>query len=125
MILEAKKSYAVKVAELHKETINEGFLSQLGVGFLSSLYSFLIKKELVLVYKEENKVMGFVNCALSSQGIIKRFLFSSPVGILKLMVAFLQNPKLLKPLLETMRAPSLSASGSGLELRKPNYYPYR
>ena len=110
MILKAIKSDSVKVAALHKETINEGFLSKLGVGFLSTLYSFRIKKELVLVYKEDNKVLGFVSCALSSQGIMKRFLFSSPGGILKLMLVILQNPKLIKSLLETWRAPLLSAS---------------
>lgn len=77
MIKTAQKNDSKQVAALHQQNITEGFLSQLGVGFLSSLYSFLIKKELVLVYKEENKVMGFVSCALSSQGIIKRFLFNS------------------------------------------------
>lgn len=32
------------------------------------------------------------------------------------MAAFLRQPSLLKPLLETMRAPSLSASGADLEI---------
>lgn len=50
MIKTGTKKDAIQIARLHQETINEGFLSQIGVCFLSTLYSFLIKKELVLVY---------------------------------------------------------------------------
>ena len=101
---------ALQVATLHMQSINEGFLPKLGIGFLQSLYSFLIEKELVIVFEEEDKIMGFISCALSSKGIMKRFLFSSPTGILKLVLALLKNPKLISPLFETYRAPSLSES---------------
>ncbi len=101
---------ALQVATLHMQSINEGFLPKLGIGFLQSLYSFLIEKELVIVFEEKEKIMGFVSCALSSKGIKKRFLFSSPMGIFKLVLALLKNPKLINPLLETYRAPSLSES---------------
>ena len=110
MLTQALTINSHHIALLHHQTINEGFLPKLGLGFLTSLYRFLIKKELVLVYKEEDKVTGFVSCALSSNGIMKRFLFSSPIGILKLVLALLKNPKLISPLFETYRAPSLSES---------------
>ena len=109
-ITSTKSIYTRQTAVLHHQTINEGFLPKLGPGFLTSLYHFLIKKEVVLVYKEDSQVLGFVSCALSSKGIMKRFLFSSPAGIFKLMLALLKNPKLISPLLETYRAPSLSQS---------------
>ncbi|HKI88427.1 MAG TPA: hypothetical protein VKA38_05320, partial [Draconibacterium sp.] len=64
---------ALQVALLHEQTISEGFLPKLGRSFLVSLYRFLIKKELVLVYKEENKILGFISCAISSKGMMKRF----------------------------------------------------
>ena len=64
-------------------------------------------------------MLGFVSCALSSQGIMKRFLFSSPDGILKLMLVILKNPKLIKPLLETYKAPILSFSNSLAENQIP------
>lgn len=102
--------HARQVAQLHIQTINQGFLPKLGISFLHSLYRFLIAKELVLVYKEEEKVLGFVSCALSSKGIMKRFLVSSPVGVLKIGWSVIKNPGLLKPLWETFRAPSLSGS---------------
>jgi ribosomal protein S18 acetylase RimI-like enzyme len=106
----AESALARQVAQLHIQTINQGFLPKLGVSFLQSLYRFLIKKELVLVYKEEDEVRGFVSCALSSQGIMKRFLVSSPAGVLKIGWAVLKKPALLKPLWETFRAPLLSVS---------------
>ncbi len=116
MIILADKSHAEIVAALHERSISEGFLSKLGGGFLASLYSFLIKNELVLVYKEECRVLGFISCAFTSRGIMKRFLVSSPYGIIKLMFVFLKSPKLLKPLLETMHAPSLSGSMKEMEI---------
>lgn len=110
MICKAQRVDAPAVAELHHQTINQGFLPKLGKSFLISLYRFLIAKELVLVYKEEEEVRGFVSCALSSQGIMKRFLVSSPVSMLKIGWAVLKKPVLLKPLWETFRAPSRSVS---------------
>ena len=56
-----------------------------------------------------------MSCALSSNGIMKRFLFSSPGGILKLGIALLKNPKLIKQLKETYQAPSLSVSDTDAE----------
>lgn len=110
MIKIAKVEQSQQIALLHYQTINQGFLTKLGISFLKSLYQFLIFKELVLVYSEANKVVGFISCALSSRGIMKRFLFSSPGGILKLGIALLKNPKLIKQLKETYQAPSLSVS---------------
>lgn len=108
MIKEAQSQDSPQTALLHYQTINEGFLPKLGLGFLESLYIFLIRKELVMVYKEKNQVLGFVSCALSSKSIMKRFLFSSPAGIIKILFALLKKPVLVKPLFETFRAPEKS-----------------
>jgi len=66
MIKKAELKQAKEIANLHIQTINQGFLPKLGPSFLQSLYRFLIAKELVLVYCENTKVLGFVSCALSS-----------------------------------------------------------
>ena len=110
MIKIAQLEQSQQIASLHFQTINQGFLPKLGISFLQSLYRFLISRELVLIYKEKNNVQGFVSCALSSKGIMKRFLFSSPAGVLKAGLAVLKNPRLIKSLWETFRAPSLSVS---------------
>lgn len=119
MINQAQQADSAHIALLHHQTITEGFLLKLGLGFLTSLYRFLVKNELVLVYKEEDRVLGFVSCALSSKGIMKRFIFSSPAGVFKLVVALLKKPKLISPLSETYRAPSLSESGISTKNEMP------
>jgi hypothetical protein len=83
-IILAEITHARQVAEPHIQTINQGFLVKLGASFLQSLYRFLIAKELVLVYKEEDEVRGSISCALSSQGFMQRFLVSSPAGVLSI-----------------------------------------
>lgn len=112
MITRATVKNSPELAVLHHDTISRGFLSKLGTGFLQSMYSFLIQNELVLVYKEGNTVLGFVSCAITAGGIMKRFLVSSPAAIFKIIFALLKNPTLIRSLWETYRAPSLSTSGS-------------
>ena len=108
------------IATLHKQTISEGFLSKLGLGFLKSLYKFLIKKEIVLVYQEEENVLGFVSCTLSSKNIMRRFLLYNPFIIIKIFLSIIMNPALIKPLFETYRAPSLSDSSKKNSIKLPD-----
>lgn len=119
MLTKAFHNQVCQIALLHQQTISEGFLSKLGFSFLTSLYRFLIRNELVLVYQKERKVVGFVSCALSSKGMMKRFMLASPDGILKLLMAILKKPSLIKPLLETFNAPSLSVAESSSEIDIP------
>lgn len=108
MIEKAESEDAETLANLHYQTISDGFLPKLGVSFLKSLYSFLINTELVIVYKEENKILGFVSCTINSGGMMKRFVFSNPAGLLKLFWRLMGKPSIIIPLLETFRAPSKS-----------------
>ena len=119
MVEKAQESNVSEIAILHHQVLSQGFLSNLGVGFLKILYSFLIRNELVLMYREEDRVLGFVSCAVSSKGIMRRFLLSGFTGILQVTLAFIKNPSLLKPLWETFRAPSLSKSGFDVNLKVP------
>jgi len=105
-----------QIAFLHYQTFNKGLLPKLGISFLQSLYHFLVTKELVLVCKEDNKVLGFVSCAISSGGMMKRFMFYSPQGMFKLLFALIKKPGLIKPLLATLRASGLSEQKSGEEI---------
>lgn len=110
MIKLAQFADAQQIAILHQQTISKGFLTNLGLDFLQNLYFFLIKKELILTYKENDQVVGFVSCAISSKGIMKRFVITEPIVIAKLLVLIINNPKIVKQMLETFRAPSLSKS---------------
>lgn len=111
MINKATRKQASQIAKLHKQAITEGFLPRLGLGFLTSLYRFLIKTEIVIVYEEDGELLGFVSGAVSSKGMMHRFLYSSPGGILKVMLALVKKPTLIGSLLETYRAPTLTEPG--------------
>jgi ribosomal protein S18 acetylase RimI-like enzyme len=117
MIRPAIKSDVLSIAQLHRKTLTSSFLAKLGIGFLNSLYVFLIKKELVILYAEDENIKGFVSFSANSSGMMKRFLVSCPVCIFKLMGILVSSPILLKRFIETFTAPfksktSQSAKGN-------------
>lgn len=119
MISLAHIEHSTQIASIHKHTISQGFLSRLGIGFLDHLYKFLIINELVFVDIENGKVLGFVSCAIKSDGIMKRFLIAQPISIFKILFILIKEPSLIFPLIETYRTPSLSMSDSGKNIRFP------
>ncbi len=96
------------IARLHVETLSDSFLAELGFKFLNNLYIFLIKRECVLVYEEQNEVKGFVSFSGSSTGMMKRFLINCPGCILILASKTILDPANLKRFWETFRAPFIS-----------------
>lgn len=108
MICLADKNHSMQIAEIHKKTIFNGFLVKLGVDFLTLLYDFLIENELVLVSIEDNKVVGFVSCSVSSSGLMKKFILKKPKAILLLLKKIILNPSFIKPILETAKSTSHS-----------------
>ena len=105
MIRPAQKSDAIGIAMLHQRTLTNSFLAKLGIRFLESLYVFLVKKELVIVYAEGAAVKGFVSFSYNSSDMMKRFLFSSPACVIKLLGILITSPTFLKRLIETFSAP--------------------
>ena len=93
-------SYAVyqKVAQLHCEQINQGFLATLGPSFLSLLYEAIDKdKSSVLLAKEvDGKVIGFVCGAVSLHPIYKRLLYRPFSLFIALTSCFFSISKLSK-----------------------------
>ena len=71
MIRRAIIKDATALAYLHKITLESSFLSKLGIEFLTLLYSFLIKKEYVIVYLEKDVVRGFISFTPKSPGLMK------------------------------------------------------
>lgn len=105
MIRPAQIADAFAIAVLHQQSLTNSFLAKLGAGFLESLYVFLIKKELVIVYTEETIIKGFVSFSNNSSGMMKRFLVTCPVCIFKLFGILLSSPVFLKRFIETFIAP--------------------
>jgi hypothetical protein len=65
---------AGKIAKMHRDNIQSGFLSSLGVVFLTMLYTFLIKYEIVIVELDKDKVVGFAAISLNSRKMMRRFI---------------------------------------------------
>jgi ribosomal protein S18 acetylase RimI-like enzyme len=108
MINNANIENSTILANLHYQTITKGFLPKLGTSFLKYLYAFLINNEIVLIYKEENKILGFVSCALNMKGLMKRFFMKNPSIIAIVFRNLIKKPKIIVSLFETFRAPLIS-----------------
>lgn len=104
---------ATRIAELHMQSINKGFLSVMGKKFLICLYTYLIKKEIVIVVKTNGTVAGYVSYSYNSSGIVKRFVFSVPRSLLFVFLRLLKRPGLIFSVLESVKAPVKSNSSVG------------
>ena len=67
-----------EIAKLHQEAINQGFLSSLGLSFLSLLYESIDKcpSGILIVEKDQGKIIGFASGTLGTVSIYKTLLKS-------------------------------------------------
>lgn len=105
MIRSALKTDSSSLARLHIATLSSSFLASLGFNFLNKLYAFLIDKEKVWIYEENNEIKGFVSFSMNSAGMMKRFLINCPGCILSLALKTIVHPANLKRFIETFWAP--------------------
>jgi ribosomal protein S18 acetylase RimI-like enzyme len=105
MIRTAQESDAEAIACIHIKTLQNSFLAFLGEGLLKLIYKFLIKNELVIVYCDKQIIKGFISFSSDSSGMMKRFLYSCPLCILKLILRLFISPSLLKHFFETFSTP--------------------
>ena len=103
----ATKKDATQIAIIRKREINQGFLSQLGVKFLSKLYksTMVSPNAFTIVAKDNDKVIGFIsgctNVAKFYHDFFKKYFFQ---------VFFILLPKMfklsiLKKIFETLKYP--------------------
>ncbi len=61
IITDIRREYAREIAALHVEGIKTGFISSLGIGFVTSLYEAIAQSDsgFGFVAKENNRVLGF------------------------------------------------------------------
>lgn len=85
-----------QIASLHATCINEGFLSSLGVGFLSLLYESIDAERSSVLFVEESddRVVGFVAGAIGMGPIYKQLLRRWPRLLAALTSALLSPTKL-------------------------------
>jgi len=105
VIRPALKPDSSSLAKLHAETLTTSFLASLGQTFLCNLYTFLIQKEKVWVYEEQDEIKGFVSFSMNSSGMMKRFIFHCPGCLFLLAIRTIIQPANFKRFFETFRAP--------------------
>jgi ribosomal protein S18 acetylase RimI-like enzyme len=90
-----------QVAELHQSCINQGFLSTLGIGFLTLLYESIDadKRSVLIVATSDGVVTGFVSGGLGMRGIYLQLLRRWIRLVPALFPVFL-NPSALRRILE-------------------------
>ena len=107
--IRATEQDSLRVAQLHKEFIPTGFLSQQSLSFLNALYLFLITHEIVYVIKDEEHIVGFIAGSLNTDGLFKRFLKSNSGMLLKFALKNLFSIDFLRKAVETFTAPKKAA----------------
>lgn len=75
-IKKAKKDEAKIIAQIHRESINTGFLSTFGDRFLTKLYEFIISANYCAcyIYRQNNIPVGFICVSLDSKKMYNDFL---------------------------------------------------
>jgi ribosomal protein S18 acetylase RimI-like enzyme len=104
LIRRAEKKDYIQIAQLHKEGIMKGFLSSLGMQFLTRLY-WAINNEpgaCVLVADEKGTVAGFISGVGDIQGFYKRILLRRWFHLMVPLVGYLVNISIIKKLVETV-----------------------
>lgn len=119
MIEKALLSDALNLADLHVSAINKSFIAQLGTGFLKSLYTFLIRNEIVLVERNDSKILGFITGSIRPDGMMIKFLILCPACLFKLAVKSLKNLTLFQSIIEIFKVPE-KAKSSQSEAEKIN-----
>jgi len=101
----AIKDHAPQIAKIHKQEINQGFLSQLGIKFLSKLYEAMIlsKNSFVVVAKKNDEVIGFISGCLNIKNFYKDFLKKNTLWAIIILLPKFLNLATIKKIIETLK----------------------
>lgn len=93
------------LAQLHREEIASGFLSTLGLPFLTLLYQSLIESDrsLCLTAKDNQAISGFICGSREAGQVFRRFAQGRRWQIAWALRGLLLRPRILKGILETAR----------------------
>ncbi|MCS6943767.1 MAG: GNAT family N-acetyltransferase [Geminocystis sp.] len=108
MIRYATSEDCKEIANLHKNHITEGFLSALGVRFLSTLYSTIVTAEsaFCIVCEENNHIVGFVSGCVDLKKLYKEFIRRNLLSATTILLPKIIKPKNIKRIFETLLYPS-------------------
>ena len=105
-----------KVASLHCDNINQGFLATLGVPFLTLLYEAIDKdnESVLLVERVDHKVVGFVTGTRGLGRIYKQLLLK-PLRLIYSLKSCILSPSKMYKILEVL----LISKGSNISANLP------
>ena len=100
----SKRDFYRQVAQLHIANINQGFLSTLGVGFVSLLYQVIDEgsDSVLLTVERDGRVVGFVAGGMGMGSIYRRMIYHTPRLALALLPS-LFFPRRIWRMLEILR----------------------
>ena len=109
MIIKGDTSHSQRIALIHLQELNKGFLSSLGLPFLTSLYNIIIKKGILLVSIDGNQIEGFVSFSPNTRKLMLSFILSCPYNFFRLSLKFFLNLGIIRKAMETFTAPFRSS----------------
>ena len=97
-----------QVASIHKAEIKEGFLSTLGVSFLSLLYQSLSTSphSFLILAEDEGKIIGFICGGVDTNKVIKRFIIRHGIFVIPKIISSFFSLKKITRILETILYPA-------------------
>lgn len=106
-----------EVAQLHINSIDQGFLSTLGVRFLALMYHAMDEAEtaILIIEKEDDKVVGFVSGG-TGMGAIYKGMFKRFPALCMALAPTLFSPKKIWRIIEILRHKSDAATLPSWEL---------
>jgi ribosomal protein S18 acetylase RimI-like enzyme len=108
----AEPSDSKAIAGLHKNGIPTGFLSSLEIGLLEALYSHMIKKEIVIVARDSDKVTAYVSATLNLKRLYLRFILGNIFVIARRMLSLTLTANFFRKVIETLTIPFRKQSGN-------------
>ena len=103
---------ATSIASLHMHEIDQGFLSELGLRFLTMFYPSAIESGsgFCIVGEQEGEIVGFVCGTTSLSSLYKAFLMRHTVQAIPVILPKLFNVQRIKKIVETLLYPSKKES---------------
>lgn len=99
------KKNVIQIAQIHLQEINQGFLSQLGLKFLTKLYKAMIfsKNSFVVVAKENNQIVGFISGCTNLNHFYRHFLKKYFFSICFILLPKIFKISIFKKIKETLQ----------------------
>ena len=100
--------HAKKMANLHIQGISKGFISSLGIDFVTALYEAIADSKdcFGFVTEEEDKVLGFVAFTTNLNSLYKSVILKKGLRFALLLAGKMFSPQQVKKVFETLFYPS-------------------